>query len=482
MDELFDVVVVGAGTAGIPTAVEAASAGASVLLVEKDHRLGGTLHTTGGHVVGAGTRRQREHGIEDTREAWAADIRRITRDGYRPDIIDPVVEHATEFIDWLDGLGFRFAPETPRIIYGHEPYYTPRTYYGVDAGVSLLDVFLPLLDEQVAAGRITLWTDTPVLGLLQDDAERPGAVTGVTAMRAGTDVDVHAAAVVLATGGFASDAELFAELEGFPLVSGAHPTSTGDGLLLAREAGAAFQGEGTYLPTFGGLPHPTTPGRVQWEERPLLTQERPPWEIYVDRSGARWVAEDEPSIDAKERALVANVDDLTFWTVCDDRAVDESVPMVVNWTPDDVRAKANVREGVSRADTLAELAALIGVDEAGLLATVERYNEMVARGVDEDFGRTHLPAPIEKPPFYAMRNHGVTLVTFVGVDVDGELHARRADGSVVEGLYAVGEVIGAAATTGQSFCSGMMITPGMVLGRLLGRRLGEQVSARLSNG
>jgi succinate dehydrogenase/fumarate reductase flavoprotein subunit len=472
VSDRFDVVVVGAGTAGIPTAIEAARAGVRVLLVEKDERIGGTLHSTGGHVAAAGTRRQAERGIEDSAEAWMADIRRITRGVFREDIIGPVVANATELVDWLDDEGFRFAPETPRIVYGHEPYYTPRTYYGVDAGVSLLDVFRPLLDEQVAAGAITLWTQTPVIGLRQDE---DGTVTGVVALRRGADVEVVAPHVVLATGGFAADPGLFEELEGFPLVSAAHPTSTGDGLLLARDAGAGFQGSGTYLPTFGGLPHPTTPGRVHWEERPLLTQERAPWEIYVDRHGARWVAEDEPSIDAKERALVGNVDDLTFWTIADDRAVEESVPMVVNWSPDDVRARANVREGVTKADTLAGIAALTGIDEAGLLATVARYNELVARGEDPDFGRTFLPAPIEKPPFYAMRNHGVTLITFVGVDVDADLRARREDGTVVPGLYAVGEVIGATATTGQSFCSGMMITPGVVLGRLLGRRLGALV-------
>ena len=151
--------------------------------------------------------------------------------------------------------------------------------------------------------------------------------------------------------------------------------------------------------------------------------------------------------------------------------------MVVNWRPEDVRARANVREGVTKADSLAELAERSGIDRDGLLETVARYNDAVARGVDPDFGRTHLPAPIEKPPFYAMRNHGVTLVTFVGVDVDGDLRARRADGSAIDGLYAVGEVIGAAATTGQSYCSGMMITPGVVLGRLLGHRLATELSS-----
>jgi succinate dehydrogenase/fumarate reductase flavoprotein subunit len=477
VSEQFDVVVVGAGTSGIPTAIEAADAGARVLLVEKDSRIGGTLHTTGGHIAAAGTKRQKAHGIEDSPAAWMDDIRRITRDQFREDLMSQVVENATEFVDWLDEHGYRFDPATPRIIYGHEPYYTARTYYGTDAGVSLLDVFKPLLDERVADGRITLWTQAPVLGLITEGDEGDRKVVGVNVLRGGSeDVEVRAPHVVLATGGFAADKEMFEELVGYPLVSAAHPTSTGDGLLLAQEIGAAFQGEGIYLPTFGGLPHPTTPGRVQWEERPVLTQERPPWEIYVDRQGNRWCAEDEPSIDLKERMLL-NVPDLTFWTIFDDDGVENSTPIVVNWGPDDVRSRANVREGVQKADTLDELAAITGIDAEGLKATVAKYNGMVESGEDPDFGRTFFPSKIEKGPFYALRNHGITLVTFIGVDTDAEMRARRADGSVIPGLYAIGEVTGAAATTGQSFCSGMLITPGVVLGRLLGRRLGAATNA-----
>lgn len=463
-----DVIVVGAGTAGLPTAITAAEHGLRVLLIEKDTRIGGTLHTTGGHLVGAGTKRQATHGIHDSRELWLADIDRITRGLYRPDIIEPVVEHAAEWIDWLDDNGFRFAPETPRIIYGHEPYEIPRTYYGVDAGLSVLEVFKRHLDVHIAAGLITLWLDAPVIEL-RTDASR--AVIGVTSLHDGVDTEVNAPHTVVTTGGFGNDPELFHDLVGLPLVSGSHPTATGDGLLLGQAIGAAFQGQGIYLPTFGGLPHPTSPGKALWEDRPLLTAtERIPWEIYVDRHGQRWVAEDEMSIDAKERALV-DVDDLTFWTVFDDAAVDASVPMVVHWTPGDVRAKANVRVGVFAADTLDELAEHSGIDVGGLRATIDAYNAAVDKGFDPAFGRTHLPARIERPPFYAMRNHGVTLVTFVGLDVDGQMRVRRDDGSVIDGLYATGEVIGAAATTGQSFCSGMMITPGVVHGRLLARRL-----------
>ncbi|WP_106398850.1 FAD-dependent oxidoreductase [Actinocorallia populi] len=469
--ESYDLVVVGAGTAGIPCAAEAALAGARVLLVEKDQRIGGTLHVSGGHMAAAGTRRQAERGITDSAEAHLADIRRISEGTAREDLITTVAENAAETIDWLDERGFKFAAETPRIIYGHEPYRTPRTYYGVDEAVSILEVFEGLLDEAVATGRLEVWKNAPVIGLSADDG---GAVTGVTVLRRGQDVEVRARDVVLATGGFAAEPELFLELEGAPLVSAAHPTSTGDGILLARELDAAVAGTGSYLPTFGGLPDPVSPGKANWSDRQLLiAAERPPVEIYVDGSGRRWVAEDEPSIDVKERELT-RVEDMTFWTVFDDAMLEstrDGRPLVVGWTPDDLRARANERTGVHAAATLEELAGIAGIDPAGLAATAARYNEAVAAGSDPDFGRTHLPLPLKQGPFYAIRNHAISLVTFAGLDIGSDLRVRRTDGAPIPHLYAIGEVIGAAATCGQSFCSGMLITPAITFGRLLGRRL-----------
>lgn len=470
-DHQYDLVIVGAGTGGIPCAVEAAAGGARVLLVEKDARIGGTLHTTGGHMSAAGTRRQRERGIEDSVQAHLADIERISGGTARSDLVELAARHAPETIDWLDDQGFEFAPESPRIVYGHEPYGAPRTHYGRDAGLSILAVLQRLLDEQLAAGRVELWLGSTAIGLTAP----PGGPPGVTVLRDGVDdIEVTAPAVVLATGGFASDKALFEEIEGAALVSAAHPTSTGDGLVIAREAGARIAGRGRYLPTFGGLPHPTTPGKAYHGERPLLiAAERLPWEIYVDRAGRRFVAEDEPSIDRKERALAASTDG-AFWTVFDDRARLESVPMVIGWSPEDVLAKAGLRAGVHKAGTLAELAALAGIAPDGLAATVERYNAAAAAGYDAEFGRTHLPAPIAEPPFFAMENHGITLITFAGVDVDGGLRVRRTDGTAAEGVYAIGELIGAAATCGNSFCGGMLVTPALTFGRLLGRRLAAQ--------
>ena len=466
--DIYDFIVVGAGTAGLPCAIFGARAGARVLLVEKESQIGGTLHVSGGHMSAAGTKRQKERGIEDSTEAHFKDIQRISRRTVRPDLVRLALSHSAWLIDWLEEEGFEFAPESPRIVYGHEPYAVPRTYYGVDEARSVLKVLARVAQPFIDSGAITLALNAKVKALLTD----AGRVVGVQFARAGRlEAPRAKRAVVLATGGFAASPELFKEIEGFPLVSAARDHSTGDGLLMARGLGAHIAGRGTYLPTFGGLPHPDDPGKVFWADRPLLVAtERPPWEIYVDRFGKRWIAEDEESIDHKERALM-KADGLTFFTVFDDHAVEMSPSIIAGWSRSDLRERAGHRAGVHVAPTLQELARLAGIDEEGLLKTVARYNGFVRDRVDTDFGRQFMPAPIEKPPYFALRNHGISLITFSGVDVDTSLRVRREDGSTIEGLYAAGEILGAGATCGNSFCGGMVMGPAMIFGRLIGERL-----------
>lgn len=465
-----DVLVVGAGPAGVACASAAAAGGASVVLLEKADDVGGTLHLSGGHLSAAGTRQQRALGIDDSPERHAADVARISRGTARADLVRLAVEGAAATVERLEEHGLVAARGTPRIVYGHEPYSVPRTHHGPELGRSVLVAVRSLLRGALQTGRVELRLGTRVEALRRGVAgsgTADGACSG--AVLAGGDV-VTARATVLCTGGFGADPVLFGELEGGPLVSAAMPTSTGDGLRMARALGAAVAGRGCYLPTFGGLPPPDGT-RVRWDDRPLLVAaERPPWEIYVDRAGRRFVAEDEPSVDVKERAL-AGVPDRTFWTVFDAAALAASRPMVVGWSPDELRSRCGRQPGVHAATTLPELAGVAGIDPAGLASTVAGYNAGVAAEADPEFGRAHLPAPIAVPPFYALRNHGVTLITFSGVDVDGDLRVRRADGRPIAGLYAAGEVIGAAATSGNSFCGGMVLTPALTFGHLLGGRL-----------
>ncbi len=468
----FDVLIVGAGTAGLPCAIAAVDGGARVLLIDKADQIGGTLHLSGGHFSAAGTRRQRTAGVDgDTTDRHFADVQRISEGTARVDIARRAVDLAPDMVDWLEESGFDFDPVTPRIVYGHEPYDTPRTYYGVNEGRSLLALFTPMLESRMSTGRLTLFLGTTLDDLVVDGDDCVGAVLR---RPDGSSFDVRCTDVVLATGGYGAAPELFAELDGAPLVSAAAVTSTGDGLRIARRHGAHIAGIGSYLPTFGGMPSPDDPARVQWVDRPLLVAaERIPWEIYVGPDGRRFVAEDELSVDVKERALT-KVPTMTFSTVFDDRAVEESPNIVVGWTAADLRARAGVRSGVFVADSIEELAEKAEIPPAALRATVDTYNRSVASGHDPEFGRTTFPALIERPPFYAIRNHGITLITFAGVDVDTALRVRREDGSVIDHLYGLGELLGSAAFMGNSFCSGMLVGPCISFGRELGHRLASQ--------
>ncbi|WP_040796359.1 FAD-dependent oxidoreductase [Nocardia higoensis] len=462
----MDVIVVGAGPGGIACAISAAAGGARVLLLDKADDIGGALPYSGGHLSAGGFSAQRAAGIDDDVEAHWADVRRISRGAGREDLTLLSLREQPAALEWLLAAGFEIDPATPRIVHGHEQYRTPRTVHAkpTPGGPAILAVLRRLLEPHVAGGAVTVQCGVRVSSLLCTGE----AVTGVEDT---TGRQWHAPAVVLATGGFGYDPELFAELEGAPLTTSAAPTSTGDGLRLGLAAGAGLQGLGKYLPTFGGLPPEGDDLRVDWLHRPqLVAPERPPWEIYVDRFGARWVAEDEPSIDRKERALTG-IDRMTFWMVFDARGLRESQPMVHGWSPEELDAACGKRRGVHRAESLRKLAWAAGIDPAGLAASVARYNDFVARGVDSDFGRRHLPAPIARGPFYAIENHPVTLITFAGLDVDTALRVRRTDGTVIAGLYAVGEVIGSAAVNGNAFCSGMCLTPALAFGRILGRAL-----------
>jgi glycine/D-amino acid oxidase-like deaminating enzyme len=472
------VIVVGAGTAGLPCAIAAAEAGARVLLVDKGQRLGGTLHFSTGHLSAAGTSLQRELGIDDTIDQHLADLARISHGRAREDLVRQAVVGAPETLEWLLERGFDVDPETPRILYGHEPYSVARTYYGRSGGLSVLSILEQELRPWQESGAVDVWLDTAVVGL---DVRLDGIE--VTVHAPGRGGSVSAPYVVLATGGFAAAPDLLAQFDGAPhAVSAASPASTGDGLLLAQELGAAVAGTGRQLPGFGCLQHPNGPGRIDHsvERVALIFQERAPAEIYVDAGGRRFVAEDEPSIDRKERALAA-LPDWRFWCVFDYGALQGPGPRLIpGWSADDFARYAGNRPDLVSANSVRELAIRAGINPGGLVSTVAKFNRFARDGDVDPLGRRDVPGPIERAPYYALRLHGQVSVSFAGVDVDADLGVRREDGSRIDGLYAVGEIIGCAATGGDAYCGGMMVTPSLTLGRQLGQRLAQAATAPFS--
>jgi fumarate reductase flavoprotein subunit len=181
--------------------------------------------------------------------------------------------------------------------------------------------------------------------------------------------------------------------------------------------------------------------------------------------------EDHPSVDYREQALTRQPGQ-RMWVLADQEMMVKAPPLVSGWTKDKIMKTFDGGHPMfAKADNLDILAAKAGINPVGLAASVATYNRTIAEGATDQFGRQHRPVQVSKQPFYAVRVTAFSLLSFAGLAVDGKLRVVRSDGTPVTNLYAAGEVIGAGATSGSSFCSGSMVTPAITFGRLLGQRM-----------
>ena len=463
----YDYIIVGAGTAGLPAAIFASARGARVLLLDAAGDIGGTLHLSTGQMSAAGTRLQASLGIVDTPLLHYDDVMRISRNTADPILTRIAVDEAAKTFDWLMERGFAPLPEHPVLGKGHEPYSRKRYYWGAEGGRSILAVLRREFERERAAGRIDLRLQTPVSALLTDSA---GAVRGVRVKSADREQVFSARHVLLTCGGYGSNAEMFERLSGYRAYAATgYPYSQGAGIELAVAVGGYVRGRQNYLSNFGSiLTDDAIPGRFL-ARFVVIPQERQPWEVFVNARGERFIREDEPSVDAREHSLLAQPD-LRYWIVFDEAILSSAPPGVGGWTREQMRETFGVHKWFQQADDLATLARNSGIDPDGLQRTVADFNRGVARGKDE-LGRTYLPKPIVKPPFYAIRHQGHSTTATVGIAVDDRLRVIRQDGMPIPNLYAAGELLGAGQTQGRSFVGGMMVTPALSFGRILGERL-----------
>ncbi|NRB52071.1 MAG: FAD-dependent oxidoreductase [Saprospiraceae bacterium] len=477
---MYDILIVGAGTAGMACAITAAQNGATVGVIEKADHIGGALHWSGGHMSAGGTRRQKAQGIEDSPIKHYEDIVALNEGTGDLDLIRLATEEAPHTIDWLEDLGFEFAPECPRIIYGHIPYNTARTHYGVDKALSIFKVLKPLWDEQVEKGQIDCYLEHSMVGLrIQGEGSKQ-----VVAKNREEERVLEAPFVVLTTGGYGSDPTYFAEKHpGVPLLSSTYPTATGDGHRVVEDAGGDFEFAQYHLPSLGGVA--LSPGRCNFNEAwamVLTSIYRQPREVYVNAEGRRFMAEDESNADTRER-IVTQQTDWKFWLIFDEAALQErgengmENPIMIGWDTARIKAAAAEERFLWRANDLQGLAEKCGLPADTLADTIRDFNQKVQAKVDVDFGRAYLENPVLEPPFYALEVQASVLVTFGGMKVNDRLQLLDRQGEPMPGLYAAGELLGLGATSGKAFCSGMAITPALSFGRLLGRNLARQIQS-----
>ena len=468
--ETWDLIVVGGGSAGLPCAIFAARQGARVLVVDRAHRLGGTLDRSMGQIAAAGTCLQAEQEIEDSPEAHFDDIMRISKGKVDTELVRVFVNEAARTLDWLGDHGFTPLDGHPVKSGGHEPYVTRRYQWAQEGGVAILRILLPQFLDLARQGSIEFLIRTDAQELIQDDS---GAVKGVMVRDAmGRKMDLLGRKVALTSGGCAGNPEMFREMHGAPLYASlAYPYNLGGGLEMGVAAGGTLRGAELFQTFFGMVLSdfnvPSAPAPVPVRTTP---QSRMPWEVYVNTAGRRFVREDHPSVDAREHALLGQQDH-RYWIVFDQAIMDAAPSVVMNWDRARLDLAFDKYHFFSRGESLAELAYWAGIDGDGLADSIGRYNSAQAGGQDSDFGREHMPLPVGKPPYYAIRMQGTQLLSFAGLNVNTNLEVLNGNGDPIPNLYAAGEVLGAGAVTGFGIVNGMLLTPALVFGRMIGERV-----------
>ena len=266
----YDLIIIGAGSAGLPCAIRAAQRGLTVLVIEKENEVGGTLHVTAGHMSAGGTKRQKSLGIKDNPDKHWKDVQHISKNTADEVISKKAIQLAPSTIDWLEEMGYCFHEKTPLIIYGHEAYSVPRTYFGTDdyfggpimqPGKSILKAILPCFEQLVAAKKITLLTNH----LLKKIILHNDKVIAVEIIGGGKVKIVHAKNFVLTTGGYASNKKIFEKVHpGLRLISTAKESSTGEGIEAAMEIGAVFHNANKHIFTLGGVETEPGSGRANF--------------------------------------------------------------------------------------------------------------------------------------------------------------------------------------------------------------------------
>ena len=468
MPDIWDIIVIGGGTAGIPCAIFSAFRGARVLVIEHAPHIGGTLHYSWGEMSAAGTRRQRRLGINDSPASHMEDINRLSGNTADPGLASLAVNNAAATADWLEDLGYEPLPDQPTFGLSHEPYTQRRSFVSAGRGLAIKEAISEPFQRLVDDNRVSCWLETEAVDLNRTSDKSLWEVGVRTSSN--EKASLRGRTVVLTSGGFAANPCLYHELMGRPQYSSlAYPFSQGMGTKLALKLGGWVRGADRYLCQFGPiLQDDARPaGLLAWAD--IGKTLRKPWEIYVNADGKRFVAEDDRSVHNREHALLKQPD-CRFWIVFDQAIATEAPPLIKEWSKVKMMAAFATEKLFYKADTLTQLAVNAGIEPITFKQTVQDYNEAITSGPDE-FNRVFCPKPLTEPPFFAIRSQGTTAGSCAGIAVDETLRVLDSNSRPIQNLHAAGEILGSGQTMGQAFCGGMMVTPALTFGRLLGEKL-----------
>ncbi|MEZ5355240.1 MAG: FAD-dependent oxidoreductase [Bryobacteraceae bacterium] len=473
-----DLIVVGAGIAGLSAALEGARAGLEVTVIEQNSVPGGHAVISSGGLSLIGTPLQERLKIVDTPEIAFRDFMSWGEDAKEEWVRYYVRNSKTEIHDWMTALGteFLFASVNGA---GNSVarFHSPR-----GQGLGLV---IPVYREILRQGGVTFLLNHRVTAL----QVRDGRVTGVEAsnLRTGKATKLSGGAVLLSTGGFGAQLDLVRANwpEGVPVpervLAGGGFFAFGSGMDLAGQAGGVSANLDHQWNYASGLPDPFDPKG----ERGFFVSSSAA--IWVNAQGKRFVHEQhEPKATIP---VIAAQQPARFWAVFDAEGRKSFRVIHAGFSQDRLDALFEAPDFILRADSIEQLAARVDLPKDALQATIERYNAMVGAGDDTDFHRFgpkvkvrgSLAAPLRKiaePPFYAAPMFILIRKSMGGIQVDLATRVLGHDGKPIPGLLAAGEATGFGGLNGKNGMEGTFLGPCILMGRIAAQTVAASLKVK----
>lgn len=421
-----DVVVVGAGAAGLSAALKTAQNGHSVILLEKMGVIGGASAMAGSGTMATGSKWQKEDGYEDSAEKLVEDMMANGHQKNDRATVELFANTIGEAFDWLVGEDGAAVP--------YQRSGKPsRSYSGEGRGAGVCKN----LAERLEAAGGTLLTNTPATELVVEN----GAVVGVKAEGEGKAYTIRAKAVILASGGYgANDALVPDEYKKF--VYAGHAGATGDAIKMVEGLDADLinmdlvntQPNSMILPS--GLGQYCNPGvagaykagayMVNQSGERFFNESANAWDLMqaMKQNEAQYLIMDQTAFDN----FNAGMTNSKIYTMED----------VEKWLSDDYDGQPVMKQGA----TLAELCEKLNLPADAVEASAKAFNDCAAAQTADAFGRTSAAAQSEEGPFYALQMHIRYYASLGGLHINDSMQVLNTKQEAIPGLYAAGEVVG----------------------------------------
>lgn len=434
-----DIVIIGAGGAGMAAAIEASDAGANVVILEKMSYAGGNTIRSEGGLNAVETVFQKEKNIEDSVQSMIDDTYIGGKKINNMELVTYFAENSAAAIDWLTSINM----DVSDVAQGAGATY-PRMHRPAD-GSKIGGVLVPVLMKNLEERQITILYNTTATELLSENGE----VNGVKAVdKNGKELVFNANAVIIATGGFGANEDLYVkyrpDLKGFTTTN--HPGATGDGIVMAEAVGADT------VDTDQIQTNPT----VEVTTNTVISESvRGKGAIFVNQDGKRFISE-MLTRDVLSTAILEQPGKYAYM-ILDQNTMDSMKAL-----------QENYEKGIiTKGETLADLAGVLEIDADVLESTIAVWNEAVANKNDAEFGReTGLDVDLSQAPYYAIKVSPAVHYTMGGIKINTLTEVINVDGDSIKGLYAAGEVTGG--LHGGNRLGGNAVADIMVFGRQAG--------------